>query len=85
MNTKKTLNENNILTYQQSNDSHTFSNDVRNWKSVLYIHSKKKEICLDEIEGYLQKYFSNHMSLIHQYYQINHFIDKQMFENILRK
>jgi len=58
----------NIVTHQQSNDFYRFSNDVRNWKSVLYMHPKKKEICLNNIEKCLQKYFSNHVSIIHQYY-----------------
>ncbi len=33
----------------------------------------------------LQKYFSNHMSIIHQYCKTKDFIDKQTFECILRR
>ncbi len=82
MNTKKILHGN---TYQQSNDLYTFSDDVRNWKSVLYVHTKKKEISRNDIETYLRKYFSNHMAILRQYCQVNHFIDRQTFEEILRK
>jgi len=78
MNKKKILLDKRLYTYQQSND-------VSNWKSVLCIHSKKKEIDFNEIESYLRKYFSNHMSIIDQYCKTKDFIDKQTFENILRK
>jgi hypothetical protein len=81
MNTKKILDGKRLHTYQQSNDFYTFSNDVSNWKSVLCIHSKKKEIYLNEIEYYLR----NHMSIMDQYCKTKDFIDKQTFENILRK
>jgi hypothetical protein len=84
MNTKKTLDKR-LNTFQQSNNFVTYSNDVSNWKTVVCIHSKKKEICLNEIECYLRKYFSNHISIINQYYKMNDFIEKQMFENILQK
>lgn len=70
MNTKHLHNK-----QQQTNDFYTFSDDVINWKKVLCIHSKKKQIGLKEIEYYLRDYFSNHQD----------FIDKQIFEKILRK
>ncbi len=90
MDTKKILDGNNVLgnrlhIYQQSNDLYTFSNDVSNWKSVLHVHTKKKERSLEEIECYLRKYFSNHMSTIDQHYKMKDFMDKQAFEDILRK
>ncbi|CAF0774213.1 unnamed protein product [Rotaria sordida] len=85
----RTLDKNNIFDnrlhmYQQSNEFSTFSNNLRNWKSVSNIYSKKKLLYLDEIKPYLQKYFINHMSIIHQYCKKNNFINKQTFERILR-
>ncbi|CAF0735006.1 unnamed protein product [Rotaria sp. Silwood1] len=85
----RTCGKNNILdaqlpTYRQSNEFCTFSNNLRNWKSVSNIYSKKKLLYLDEIKPYLQKYFINNMSVIHQYCKKDKFIDKQTFEHILR-
>ncbi|CAF2335702.1 unnamed protein product [Rotaria sp. Silwood2] len=85
----RTFGKNNILDnqlpiHQQSNEFSTFFNNLRNWKSVSNIYSKKKLLYLDEIKPYLQKYFINNMSVIHQHCKKNKFIDKQTFEHILR-
>ncbi|CAF4534839.1 unnamed protein product, partial [Rotaria sp. Silwood2] len=85
----RTFGKNNILDnqlpiHQQSNEFSTFFNNLRNWKSVSNIYSKKKLLYLDEIKPYLQKYFINNMSVIHQHCKKNKFIDKQTFERILR-
>jgi hypothetical protein len=81
MNTKKIVQFN-----KRSNDDYirVYSNDVSNWKSVLCVHTKKKEICRKDIECHLRKYFSNHMTL-QQYCQMKDFIDRRTFEEILRK
>ncbi len=73
------MNTKNLLDYQQVN------NDVTNWKFVLCVHTKKKEISRDDIECHLRKYFANHMSSFQEYCRMKDFIDKRTFEEILRK
>ncbi|CAF2033849.1 unnamed protein product [Rotaria magnacalcarata] len=89
MNSIKTLGKNNILenrlrTSQQSNEFRMRSNNLRNWKSVSNIFSKKKLTSLDEIKCHLQKYFINHMSIVHQHCKKNTSIDKPTFQLMLR-
>ena len=90
MNTTKILATNNVHdnrlhTDHQSSSFYGFSNNVRNWRSVSNFYPQKTEIDLNRIKNYLQSYFTNHTSIIRQYFQINTYIDKLTFEKILRR
>lgn len=82
---KDNLVNNRLNIYLPSNELNTFSSNLRNWKSVSNIYLKKKGLGLDDIKSYLRKYFTNHMSIIHQNCKNNDYIDKQTFEHILRR
>lgn len=77
--------DNRLHPSQPFNEFCTFSNSLRNWKSVSNIYSKRKLTNLEEIKSYLQKYFINHMYIINQHCKKDSFIDRQTFDNILRR